>query len=206
MTVDASAEIHSIKPYNSRYFVIMAEGLLAIADLETQTVSKLSWIGAGSEKFLFYGNIVIVSNAGELSVIEIGNDIPIGSCRSEYINPYLISVIITKKRRVISYLSDPKTIAIQDLNSGAVWDVTSETKVDWLEVFVFLILSYPGKAKNFFSEIRNINYASIIFRKNPNALFWTLLHMCSGSQKVRLLLPKVEICSMSGTPLILRMR
>jgi intraflagellar transport protein 172 len=53
----------------------------------------------------------MIFNAGELTLIEYGNNEPLGTCRTEHMKPHLISARLNynrdgKESKVISYLLD----------------------------------------------------------------------------------------------------
>lgn len=53
------------------------------------------WRGSGNEKFDFSNpNVVMIYNAGELTLVEFGDNEPLGTCRTEYVKPSLISARI----------------------------------------------------------------------------------------------------------------
>ncbi len=93
----------------------------------------------------------MVFNAGELTLVEYGNPVPIGACRTEYVNPHLISVRICEGRRNrnanasgsgrgedtkrIAYLLDLQTIRLLDLSTQqTVATIALDAKIDWLEL------------------------------------------------------------------------
>ena len=67
----------------------------------------------------------MIFNAGELSLVEYGQNEILGSVRTEFMNPHLISVRLNERKqrgvednKKMAYLIDLKTIAIMDLMSG----------------------------------------------------------------------------------------
>lgn len=64
-------------------------------------------------------------NAGELTLIEYGNNEPVGFCRTEHVSPHLISVRIHEKKnengeiievkKVIAYLLDLQVQSKQNI-------------------------------------------------------------------------------------------
>lgn len=82
----------------------------------------------------------MVFNVGELSLIEYGDNNLLGSVRTEFANPHLISVRTNrdnqnKKQCLLSYLLDLKTICIMNLMSGSLLtQINHEIKIDWLEL------------------------------------------------------------------------
>lgn len=101
---------------------------------------QVLWNNTGrNEKFYFENpNICLVFNVGELSLIEYGDNYLLGSVRTEFANPHLISVRtnkIGKKQCTLAYLLDLKTICVLNLISGNVLtQISHEVKLDWLEL------------------------------------------------------------------------
>uniref|UniRef100_F7BYN0 Intraflagellar transport protein 172 homolog n=1 Tax=Macaca mulatta TaxID=9544 RepID=F7BYN0_MACMU len=106
--------------------------------------SQIAWQGSGgNEKYFFENeNVCMIFNAGELTLVEYGNNDTLGSVRTEFMNPHLISVRInercqrgTEDNKKLAYLIDIKTIAIVDLIGGYnIGTVSHESRVDWLEL------------------------------------------------------------------------
>lgn len=78
-------------------------------------------------------------NAGELSLIEYGQNQVLGTCRTEHMSPYLISVRIIPARgdlaeqKKMAYLVDRQTAKVTDLQAGVVLATIGHTaKIDWL--------------------------------------------------------------------------
>lgn len=78
-------------------------------------------------------------NAGELSLVEYGQNDLLGSCRTEHMSPYLISVRINAARGILTeekkmaYLVDKQTVKVMDLLGGVVLATVSHgVKIDWL--------------------------------------------------------------------------
>ncbi len=64
----------------------------------------------------------MIFNAGELSLVEYGQNEILGSVRTEFMNPHLISVRLNERKqrgvednKKMAYLIDIKTIAIRKL-------------------------------------------------------------------------------------------
>ncbi len=80
----------------------------------------------GNEKFYFENNnVCMIFNAGELSLVEYGKNEVLGSVRTEFMNPHLISVRINERKvkgleesKRLAYLLDLKTIALEDLGKN----------------------------------------------------------------------------------------
>ena len=75
------------------------------------------------------------------SLVEYGKNEILGSVRTEFMNPHLISVRINerKQRNVeeskrLAYLLDLKTIALEDLVFGySLGQISHDSKIDWIE-------------------------------------------------------------------------
>ncbi len=96
-----------------RYITAVTNDTLLLADLNSGKSSEVEWLGSGNEKFEFNSkDICWVSNAGEVSVIEFGTDEIIGTFRTEYVNPKLISAVVkyhkdeSRDKKFIAYLLD----------------------------------------------------------------------------------------------------
>lgn len=81
------------------YLVARTEDSLILCDLTRNLVSEVPWATSGRhEKFYFENpNVCLVFNAGELSLIEYGENFILGSVRSEFVNPHLISVRLNER-------------------------------------------------------------------------------------------------------------
>lgn len=98
------------------------------------------WRGSGNEKFDFSNpNVCMVFNAGELTLIEYGNNEPLGNCRTEHVKPHLISTRLcyseSDSTKAIAYLLDLQTICVLDLNTGSTLvNINHDSKIDFLEL------------------------------------------------------------------------
>lgn len=100
------------------------------------------WNDTGrNEKFYFENpDICLVFNVGELSLIEYGENNLLGSVRTEFANPHLISVRTNhdnynRKQCLLTYLLDLKTICVINLINGNILaQINHEAKIDWLEL------------------------------------------------------------------------
>jgi len=81
-----------------------------------------------------------VFNAGELTLIEYGNNEVLCSVRTEFANPHLISVRLNERNQLndnkkLAYLLDLKTIQVMDLlRGGTICQIGHDSKIDWLEL------------------------------------------------------------------------
>ncbi|XP_042189213.1 intraflagellar transport protein 172 homolog [Callorhinchus milii] len=127
-----------------RYLVGHTSDTLLLGDLATNRLSEVAWQGSGgNERFFFENeNVCMIFNAGELTLVEYGNNDILGSVRTEFMNPHLISVRLNERKqrgvednKKLAYLIDIKTIAIVDLISGYnLGAISHDTKIDWLEL------------------------------------------------------------------------
>ncbi|GAB1297222.1 Intraflagellar transport protein 172 homolog [Apodemus speciosus] len=127
-----------------RYLVAHTSDTLLLGDLNTNRLSEIAWQGSGgNEKYFFENeNVCMIFNAGELTLVEYGSNDSLGSVRTEFMNPHLISVRINERcqrgmedNKKLAYLVDIKTIAIVDLIGGYnIGTISHESRVDWLEL------------------------------------------------------------------------
>ncbi|XP_053239953.1 intraflagellar transport protein 172 homolog isoform X3 [Podarcis raffonei] len=127
-----------------RYLVAHTSDTLLLGDLSSTKLSEVAWQGSGgNEKFFFDNeNVCMIFNAGELTLVEYGSNEILGSVRTEFMNPHLISVRINERRQQgmeenkrLAYLVDIKTIATVDLvGSYNIGTVSHDSKIDWLEL------------------------------------------------------------------------
>ena len=150
------AELRGISVHHDRFVLARSSDSLLVADLSSGLQSEVRWSGwsgvGAKERFLWDNDSVcLVYWQGELNVIEYGTDELIGCCRTEHVNPHLVSVRVQPARggqeekvRKLAYLLDATTIRVvsmQDRRPGyrggrGVADVTIEHphRVDWLEL------------------------------------------------------------------------
>ncbi|XP_072218456.1 intraflagellar transport protein 172 homolog [Leuresthes tenuis] len=138
-------EIEEVKIMGKdRYLVAHTSDTLLLGDLLTNKLSEVPWPGSGgNEKFFFENETVcMIFNAGELSLVEYSNNEILGSVRTEFMNPHLISVRLNERKqrgvednKKLAYLIDIKTIAIVDLAGGYnLGTISHDSKIDWLEL------------------------------------------------------------------------
>jgi intraflagellar transport protein 172 len=127
------------------YLVARTTETMLLGDLQRNLLSEISWGSnmGGNEKFYFdNANVCMIFNAGELSLVEYGKNEVLGSVRTEFMNPHLISVRINERKikgveetKRLAYLLDLKTIALEDLAFGYnLGQVTHDSKIDWVEL------------------------------------------------------------------------
>uniref|UniRef100_A0A672S8A0 Intraflagellar transport protein 172 homolog n=1 Tax=Sinocyclocheilus grahami TaxID=75366 RepID=A0A672S8A0_SINGR len=129
-----------------RYLVAHTSDTLLLGDLVSNKLSEVAWQGSGgNEKFFFENETVcMIFNAGELALVEYGSNEILGSVRTEFMNPHLISVRLNERRqrgvednRKLAYLIDIKTIAIVDLVGGYnLGTINHDSKIDWLDLLL----------------------------------------------------------------------
>lgn len=92
------------------------EDSLILCDLARNLTSELPWTISGRhERFYFENpNVCLVFNAGELSLVEYGDNYILGSVRTEFVNPHVISVRLNErgntryiKKKRSNYLTTP---------------------------------------------------------------------------------------------------
>ena len=138
-------EIEDVKIMGGEgYLVARTPETILLGDLQKNLLSEIPWLNSGgNEKFYFDNdNVCMIFNAGELSLVEYGKNEILGSVRTEFMNPHLISVRINerKQRNVdeskrLAYLLDLKTIALEDLVYGYnLGQVSHDSKIDWIEL------------------------------------------------------------------------
>ncbi|XP_059212612.1 intraflagellar transport protein 172 homolog [Centropristis striata] len=138
-------EIEEVKIMGKdRYLVAHTSDTLLLGDLLTNKLSEVPWPGSGgNEKFFFENeNVCMIFNAGELSLVEYSNNEILGSVRTEFMNPHLISVRLNERKqrgvednKKLAYLIDIKTICIVDLAGGYnLGTISQNSKIDWLEL------------------------------------------------------------------------
>ena len=114
-----SNEIRKINVFQDRYVVANTHETLLLGDLETNRISEMMWKESENEKFDFSNpNICMVFNSGELTLVEYGNNEPLGNCRTEHMKRNLISCRISysvtdkaKAKKTIAFLT-PKWYVI----------------------------------------------------------------------------------------------
>lgn len=115
-----ASEINRVNVLQDRFVVANTFTSLILADLESKKVSEIQWRGSGNEKFDFSNpDVCMVFNAGELTLVEFGNNEPLGNCRTEHVKPTLISTRLSytdkDETKSIAFLLDLQTICVMDL-------------------------------------------------------------------------------------------
>uniref|UniRef100_A0A8C8SJG0 Intraflagellar transport protein 172 homolog n=1 Tax=Pelusios castaneus TaxID=367368 RepID=A0A8C8SJG0_9SAUR len=171
-------EIEEVKILGKeRYLVAHTSDTLLLGDLNSNKLSEVAWQGSGgNEKFFFDNeNVCMIFNAGELTLVEYGSNEILGSVRTEFMNPHLISVRINERRqrgveenKRLAYLIDIKTIAAGEwrpspslaslpfkLHSCLLYDIESSTKT--------MILNYC-------SYVQWVPGSDVVVAQNRNSL------------------------------------
>ena len=138
-------EIEDVKIMGGEnYLVARTPETMLLGDLQKNLLSEIPWVNSGgNEKYYFDNdNVCMIFNAGELSLVEYGKNEILGSVRTEFMNPHLISVRINERKsrnveesKRLAYLLDLKTIALEDLVFGySLGQITHDSKIDWIEL------------------------------------------------------------------------
>ncbi|KAI8928779.1 hypothetical protein BC831DRAFT_447367 [Entophlyctis helioformis] len=173
-------EIQKVNIFQDQFLIANTPETLLMGDLASCKLSEIPWTGSGNERFYFENpHVCMVFNAGELSLVEYGVNEILGSCRTEHMNPHLISVRLNERPaeddiKRVAYLVDLQTVHILDLISSInVATITHDSKLDWLEL--------SGKANKllFRDKRRQLHLYDI-----PTQTRTTLLSYCSYVQWV----------------------
>ncbi|XP_018787824.1 PREDICTED: intraflagellar transport protein 172 homolog [Bactrocera latifrons] len=180
------------------YLVARTEDSMILCDLTRNLVSEVPWTTSGRhERFYFENpNVCLIFNVGELSLVEYGENTILGSVRTEFVNPHVISVRLnergnTKNNKKLAFLLDAKTICIVDLiNQVIIGQVNHETKIDWIELSetahkllfrdkklrLVLIDIYTGKKQTLLSNISFVQWVPqsdvVVAQNNNNLAIW----------------------------------
>ncbi|XP_053736543.1 intraflagellar transport protein 172 homolog [Synchiropus splendidus] len=138
-------EIEEVKIMGrDRFLVAHTSSTLLLGDLQTNKLSEVPWPGSGGNEKFFCENesVCMIFNAGELSLVEYSKNEILGSVRTEFMNPHLISVRLNERKqkgvgdnKKLAYLIDLKTVAIVDLVAGLnLGTIGHDSKIDWLEL------------------------------------------------------------------------
>ncbi|XP_004083357.1 intraflagellar transport protein 172 homolog [Oryzias latipes] len=127
-----------------RFLVARTSDSILLGDLMTNRLSEVPWSGSGGNEKFFFDNekVCMIFNVGELSLVEYSSNGVLGSVRTEFMNPHLISVRLNERSRSglednkkLAYLIDMKTIAVVDLLKGInVGTINHNSKILWLEL------------------------------------------------------------------------
>lgn len=83
----------------NNYLVARTDESLILCDLTRNLTTEVSWTKTGDhEKFYFENpNVCLIFNAGELSLVEYGDNFILRSVRTEFVNPHTISVRLNER-------------------------------------------------------------------------------------------------------------
>lgn len=101
ITSQRNREIYDVRIMGkNNYLVARTDESLILCDLTRNLTSEVSWTENGhNEKFYFENpNVCLIFNAGELSLIEYGDNFILRSVRTEFANPHVISVRLNERR------------------------------------------------------------------------------------------------------------
>ena len=154
-------DIVKINIYKENFIVAYTPNTIIVSNIETCKSSEIEWSEPpqSSRTRFFFDNpsVCMIYSSGELSLIEYGSYDVLGSCRTEHVSPFLISVRINELRSLqndnaggsggggsandavdnkkIAYLMDAKTVRVADLVTNSVLaTVNHDSKIDWLEL------------------------------------------------------------------------
>ncbi|XP_017022793.1 intraflagellar transport protein 172 homolog [Drosophila kikkawai] len=180
------------------YLVARTEESLILCDLTRNLSSEVPWTASGHhERFYFENpNVCLVFNVGELSLVEYGDNAILGSVRTEFVNPHVISVRLNERgngreNKKLAFLLDAKTICVVDLVSRLTsGQINHETKIDWLELSetahkllfrdkklrLILVDNYTGKKQSLLSNISFVQWVPqsdvVVAQSNANLAIW----------------------------------
>jgi len=147
-------EIVNVEILKDRFVVALTGSTIILGDLFKNKISEVEWIGGGNEKFEFNNyDLCWVSNAGEVSVIELGRDEILGSFRTEYTTKRLISVVSkhlknSNDRQYVAYLLDSQTVRVLNLvNKVTEVTIDHDCKIVWLDF-------NPNATKILFKDVK----------------------------------------------------
>lgn len=148
-------EITKVNVFQDRFLIANTSNTILLGDLDTGKLSEVQWHSTGNEKYIFENeSVCVVYQAGELSLIEYGQNEVLGSVRTEHMNSHLLSVRINERpprveiddpntpredakpgeNKKIAYLLDSQTIHVKDLYTHAATTINHDCRVDWLEL------------------------------------------------------------------------
>lgn len=123
------------------YIVARTDQSLVLCDLTRSLQSEIPWSGTGRLERFYFENptVCLIFNAGELTLVEYGEDYILGSVRTEFVNPHVISVRLNERgnsrnNKKLAYLLDLKTVCVIDLIFQTQTQIANDTKIDWLEL------------------------------------------------------------------------
>ncbi|WAR22903.1 IF172-like protein [Mya arenaria] len=146
-----------------RYLVSHTSDTILLGDLQCNKLSEVPWQGSGGNEKYYFDNesVCMIFNAGELTMVEYGNNEILGCVRTEFMNPHLISVRLNERKQL-------------DLVSGInIGQINHESKIDWLE------LNETGRKLLFRDKRLRLNLYDVESQQRT-----TILNYCSYVQWV----------------------
>ena len=91
MSSSQGSEITSAKVIKERVAIAQTANSLLVGDFESEKTSEIFLQCTGGEKFILDDDVLLLSDAGELSVIEYGENAIAGSVRTEFVSNFSVS-------------------------------------------------------------------------------------------------------------------
>ncbi|ALC42884.1 osm-1, partial [Drosophila busckii] len=180
------------------FLVGRTEESLILCDLTRNLSSEVPWTASGRHERFYFENplVCLIFNVGELSLVEYGVNHILGSVRTEFVNPHVISVRLNERgnareNKKLAFLLDAKTICVVDLLSQMIsGQINHETKIDWLELSetahkllfrdkklrLVLVDNYSGKKQTLLSNISFVQWVPqsdvVVAQSNTNLAIW----------------------------------
>ena len=129
-------EISNIEILKDRFVVAHTPLSLLFGDIKLNKSTEIEWSISGNEKYRFRENgLCTISNAGEVTVIRIGEKGPSISFRSEFTGNKHLSLIETKEQSLVAYLIDQQTIRVLNMrNSATLFKLEHDRKISRLSL------------------------------------------------------------------------
>lgn len=145
-------EIIKTNIFKNRFVVANTVDTILLGDLQTLKLSEVQWHGNGSEKYIFDNPAAcIIYFAGEVSIVEYGNDEVLGSIRTSFTSSHVLSLRVNERplrsadgepmyhgaaqdNKKVAFLLDAQTICIKDLVTQSSVTIAHDSKIDWLEL------------------------------------------------------------------------
>ncbi|XP_034482499.1 intraflagellar transport protein 172 homolog [Drosophila innubila] len=192
-------EIDDVRIMGKDNFLVgRTEESLILCDLTRNLASEVPWTASGRHERFYFENlhVCLIFNVGELSLVEYGDNRILGSVRTEFVNPHVISVRLNERgngreNKKLAFLLDAKTICVVDLVSQMITgQINHETKIDWLELSetahkllfrdkklrLILVDNYSGKKQTLLSNISFVQWVPqsdvVVAQSNSNLAIW----------------------------------
>lgn len=129
-------EIGSVEVLKDRFIVAHTHNSLILGDLLKNRVSEVDWQSSGNEKIEFSkgeAELCWIANAGEVSVIQLGQDMMLGAFRTEHTSNKTISVSSKGNNKMIAFLLDSQTVRVISLPSMiSECTIEHDCKITWI--------------------------------------------------------------------------